>query len=322
MVNQHAFGFPQWYIDSISYPELFPYAKYIARFGAFALVPLFLFLTGYTYFYHNDKSFKYSFRKIISFLFDYWIIYGVILLLACTFSNYNISLISTLKEMFSLSGEVMIFNWYVFVYIEVMLFLPLLDKIMSSRNLKQGAIIIFAIFLIMECIGLSLYFAGMKDTFLHKITSSYFVKQVSVATIGYCIAKYNLFSRWYPYIKNINQIFIYICLCLCILIYQVKTKTTYLLTPLYVILMFSLNINYNNVLNRVIIFFAKHSMNIWFLHCIFWGTATRNVFQKYAYLPENPILVVLWVLFLCSCLSLIITPIQKTFKRRLANITN
>ena len=68
MVNQHAFGFPSWYIDSISYPTLFPYARYIARFGAFALVPLFLFLTGYTYWYHQDKSLKYSFKKNNSFL--------------------------------------------------------------------------------------------------------------------------------------------------------------------------------------------------------------------------------------------------------------
>ena len=89
---------------------LLPYAKQIARFAAFALVPVFLFLTGYTYYHHKNKSFNYSLQKIVSLLVDYWIIYGITLLLALYFCGYNITLVDTLKEMFSVSGNVMIFN--------------------------------------------------------------------------------------------------------------------------------------------------------------------------------------------------------------------
>ena len=317
MVNQHAFGFPLWYVDEISYPLLLPYVKQIARFCAFALVPIFLFLTGYTYYYHKNKSLNYSLSKIITFLLDYWLIYSILLFSAHYLCGYNVTLVDSLKEMFSVSGNVMIFNWYVFCYIEVMFFLPLLHKIITIYNKKKAIFIILTIFLFMEGTGFALYLAGMKGTFIYKITGSYFIKHVSMATIGYYFAYANILPRLYSYLKKYNRPSLLVILLLCVLIYQYQPKTTYLITPLYVVVMYSLKINMKNPINKIVLFLAQHSMNIWFLHCIFWATATRELFQKYAYLPQYPIFVVMWVLFLCSMISIIITPIQKIFSNKI-----
>lgn len=198
-----------------------------------------------------------------------------------------------------------------------MLFLPVVNKISTLYSKKKTLLLLLLIFIVIESIGLGLYFLGQKGTFLYKITGSYFIKHVSMATIGYFVAKANLFQHFYPHIQKYGKPFIYGALCMCILIYQIKTKTTYVLTPLYVLLMYSLQINLNSHLNKIILFLAKHSMNIWFFHCIFWAPATRNFFQRFAYFPENPVLVVVWVLFICSMLSITITPLQNIINKKL-----
>ena len=45
MIVHHAFGFPAWYVDGISYPDILPYAEYI-RNSARLCIPIFVFLTG------------------------------------------------------------------------------------------------------------------------------------------------------------------------------------------------------------------------------------------------------------------------------------
>ncbi len=47
-------------------------------------------------------------------------------------------------------------------------------------------------------------------------------------------------------------------------------------------------------------------MNIWFLHSIFFTVVLRPYFQRIAFLPKNPILVVIWVILLCLPLSVAI----------------
>ena len=45
--------------------EIYPMElkEIIPLFAGFCVVPLFAFFTGYSYFYHKDKSYKYSIKK-------------------------------------------------------------------------------------------------------------------------------------------------------------------------------------------------------------------------------------------------------------------
>ena len=67
MVMHHSLGIPVWYVDGVSNSYLYPYSDFINRFAGFAVVPMFLFLTGWTYYLHKDKTIKYSIKKIIVF---------------------------------------------------------------------------------------------------------------------------------------------------------------------------------------------------------------------------------------------------------------
>ena len=86
MIVHHAFGFPAWYVDGISYPDIFPYAEYI-RNSARLCIPIFVFLTGGGYYLHQNKSFKYSVKKILNFYISYWVAFLVLLALACLCGN-------------------------------------------------------------------------------------------------------------------------------------------------------------------------------------------------------------------------------------------
>ena len=55
--------------------------------------------------------------------------------------------------------------------------------------------------------------------------------------------------------------------------------------------------------------FGKYSMNIWFLHCMFFNV-TKDIFQPIAFYPGNPILVLLWVMLLCFVIVKIIDVVK------------
>ena len=313
MVIWHSLGWPDWLVYPISYPATYlqPYSKYIAGFAGFAVVQLFLFLTGYTYYHHKDKSIQYSIKKIIVFLIDYWIVYFIFLTIAIFYCNYNFSIIDIFTEMFALTNNVMAFNWYVFLYIEVMLFLPVLNHLSNKYPLKKTLLILLMLFVLAEIISLALLLVFEKKFFLYKAISSYFVKQVPISIIGYFSAKFNLIQNVRIYLIQYPKWLLYFSMFLSVVVYAFKSKLVYILTPYYVSLMSCFSIDYSNIFNRLILFLGKHSMNIWFLQCIFYANATKFVFQKYAYLPQNPFLVVIWILLLCSIGSIIITSIQK-----------
>lgn len=150
MVMEHAFGAPRYYIPGISYPSLFDYAKEIDNFAAFAVVPMFMFLTGWTYYHHEDKSFCYSVKKITVFLVDFWMILVVYAGIACHICGYPLTGVEFLQELFGISRNIMIFSWYVFLYIMIMIALPFWAKYTRNLSFKKTAIAFILFFAVIK----------------------------------------------------------------------------------------------------------------------------------------------------------------------------
>ena len=96
-------------------------------------------------------------------------------------------------------------------------------------------------------------------------------------------------------------------------------KSGILYTPIYLFCVAALQLSNtnNDSLKSFYSFLAKHSANIWFLHCIFFAGATKAVFQPIAFLPQNTFLSVAWIILLCSVVSVIISPIQIYTKNKI-----
>ena len=86
MIVHHFFGYPTWYISGIAYPGLEGIADTICVTSK-TCVGIFAFITGWTYALHQDKSFKYSLKKIWRILVDYWVVYLLLLGIAAVISG-------------------------------------------------------------------------------------------------------------------------------------------------------------------------------------------------------------------------------------------
>lgn len=305
-----------WYVEGISFPSILPYARMLGHFAAFAVVPLFLYLTGWTYYKHIDKSYKYSLRKISNFLLDYWLITVVYLFLAYKTCSYDLNITSLFNEMTTISNDVMIFSWFVLMYVEMMLFLPAFHKYMDAHewNIKKAIICCIVILGVVKCIALVIKTLGFKETFIYNIFILFF-RYGPHFLGGYIVSKYNLIERLTKKMLSISVLSRYGVLLGFVVAYNFVYKiatidTGLILCPFYMAILASLKIDYRAYLSRIIMFLGKHSMNIWFLHCIFFAKATREYYQKYAFLTENPILDVMWILLMCCMISIVLSYIQ------------
>lgn len=66
--------------------------------------------------------------------------------------------------------------------------------------------------------------------------------------------------------------------------------------------------------SSILRFLGRQSLNIWLLHCAFFGV-TKQVMQPIAFFLKFPPLVIIWVLALLSgvsvCINLLMRPIKK-----------
>lgn len=325
MVIHHSLAFPTWYVLGDFYPYLLPYTHVINYFGGFAVVPLFLFLTGWTYYFHADKSYKYSFRKIVTFLLDYWLVLFFFAFLAFRYCGYNITAGGMVKEMFTATNEIMIFAWFVFLYLEVMLFLPFFHKHIAEPNtLKKTIYLTIAVFAVVKFIAVALKMNGMKDTFIYTAVNRDFFRYALVPIVGYLCARGDAIGSICRYIENWGTCKKCTVLAGLILLYNFiqaigGVNIGFIFVPIYIAVIMALKERYDNPFDRLVIFLGKHSMNIWFLSCLFWAEATRMVFQKFAYVG-NPILDVMWILFVCTCVSVPLTKIQQLISKGVSKV--
>lgn len=195
MIIHHSFGFPDYYIETISYPELQQFTKYISQCTKLC-VALFAFLTGYVYAFNKSKSYKYSLRKIFVFLVDYWIVYIILLVIAILIGGYNPSIKDIFLEMFALKRPIMKFCWYVFFYWELMLIMPAFTKIIDSKKfLKEFLYSILGFFIISILIH------------IFNIESNYatIIAYFPVVICGYLCAKYDIFNIVYQFLLKFKK---------------------------------------------------------------------------------------------------------------------
>ncbi len=323
MVIHHCFGFPAWYIDGISYNNVVilgvPLWTWIMN-PTEICVSLFAFLTGYAYFFNKIPSLKYSIKKILSFLKYYWFILFVIFIpCAVALGTYAPTLKSVIFNMFAVNNNLICFAWYVYFYIFVMLTLPFVTKLFNGR-------LLFDFFLaVVGCV--LLYNLASHVT----IPKQYLVSGLlqclywyPCVLIGYLFAKHDIFNRLKKHFEHPNKIlyvFTILAMMGCRLKWQrlLNVNLDVIYAPVIIFSFVMLVRDRAIIVKNIFGFLGNHAMNIWFLHSIFFTSALSLYFQNIAYLPKNPILVVLWVILLCLPFSIVINFIfwqqEKLFAR-------
>lgn len=312
MVFHHCFGYPQWWhIETPYYLDNY-FIHSIAQ-SAKICVALFAFLTGWTYYHHKDKSIKYSAKKILIFLLNYWVIAIPISIFAVLFCDYHYTF-SSLGELLPIFPHpLMIFTWYVWFYILMMAVFPLFNLLETQQNPRRTRI--FFIILLGNIMLLSHETPGLKSLWMWYPS----------ALSGYFIAKFHIFELLCSRISlkpfGFIVALIFITISMAIFSYRsvfASQSTGYICAPLFIggILLLQ-NRHISNPCWGALRFIGTHSMNIWFIHCIFFSSITKHVVQPIAFIGNNPVWIFGITVFLSLIISIIATPAQRYLNKQL-----
>lgn len=317
MFIHHFFTFPDWYINGIEYPELMELANYF-REPFKICVPIFAFLTGYFYVFVSKKNCAYSLRKTTDLWINYIVIFHLLLVVASLTGTFVVS--SYFPQLFGFNRTVMWFCWYVVFYFEIMLILPVYDRL-SKIHITVAMLLCIegADFITRLYNHIGFLHGGIQDELVSIL--SWF----PVVAMGYLFATYSVFEKVFDkfFKKGIKykalQVLLWIGLLIVAFVGRKVQPMVYIsialidisinLDVVYAPMFIYAVINIVRVIPWKKIFvpisaIGKYSLQMWFFHCVFFN-CSKEYTQKILYLPKNPILVLLWGLLICYVLSVL-----------------
>ena len=335
MFIHHFFTFPEFLIDEISYPGMQAFANDFVE-PMKLCVPIFAFLTGYFYAFHQNRTLRYSIRKITDLFVAYWFVYWVMLLFALAVGCYKFTLYSFVYEMAALKLPLMVFCWYVLFYGYSMLLLPLLTH--ESHNALEDILYVLILPAAVASVLGGMYLEGFLNTVVMNIRDWF-----PCIASGYLCARYNVFQnfldRGSARLRSTGgKLLLWLSMAVAAAagrywwqywqlgtleirggLFPIKLAADLLFAPLFVygtanILQLFRKTPVMKILGQI----GKYSLHMWFFHCVFFNVC-RKVTQPVLYWPHNPVLVVIWGLILCYIPSVLIdkliVPVNKLKNR-------
>lgn len=310
MLFHHLFGFPEWLTDGIKYIGIPLRANtlecVIGKFGHIC-VALFAFITGYGMYFSYKKGniFRKTVKKGVAFLVSYWlIIFAIIVPISLALGKTDLNVRNFLLNMFGIENDFVAFAWYVRFYLAVLITLPFFYKLMTDSAPVTS--VCFAVFppILRAFVGK----IGTDSLFLGKLIylCTEYLEWLPCVLSGLCFAKYGFFDKIDRAVKRLGS-FKPLCLfaALVILFYMRAYRHTllfgnlspdFLYAPLFIYIALSICGMLPRFLSEFLAFMGGHSMNIWFLHSVFFFRTSE--LMKYAYAPRVSLFIVAWVIAL------------------------
>lgn len=304
MIFHHLFGFPIWLLRGNTFTESITVCnisieRMIAAFGKIC-VALFAFSSGYVIWKKQEDYRKLHkvLNRIARFLFNYWVIFALFMLYGVLIGDhlpnghnfwYNLVGLETSPQKQYVN---VVFAWYVATYVMLVCLFPIFINIFRSKKFVVD-ILLYICFVL----GLGL---------IHNSLWSSILSPVLYAICGFLVAKWNLFNRILPQTDKLS-IWIFVLMIVVLALFR---QSLILLDVDIVgvdgifaaIFIFAVISVFNRLrcewLNKIIIFLGFYSMNLWYLHGIFF-TGSRPL-QDILYYPKYPIL----ILILCIAIVL------------------
>lgn len=311
MFIHHFWGFPERFITDVwELPDRVYDLMYIPNIFC---VAIFSFVSGYAYFFSKDKSYKYSFSRIIKLLIPYWAVLLILGVIGAVFFGYKYTPLSILKEAFAIETKTVEFAWYVLFYMILMLVAPIYAKISSRNAVIDILITCYVVPFIL------LFISGhFEPSFL---TATLFRLAVwsPMFFLGFIFAKHatfekldKMFRSGVPDSRRRLVIIFMFALLMPMENYlkKIELEPSMLYSALDWILslftaglgMFCITYVCKNIPWKkaafVLAAIGKESAIMWFLHSIFFNYE-KSFFQPILYLPKVHILVIIWGLILC-----------------------
>lgn len=321
MLVHHFFGFADYRLEgNWFYEPLTVCGVSIERIFASAgklCVTVFAFSSGYAM-WVNRKSFS-RFRSVgkraLKFLLNYWVVFGAFLIYGITIGD---KVPEGSKLFFNLYGAGtgpqepyvnVAFAWYVVFYAFLLIIAPC---ILSLYNRHRRDLVIL--------LGFTLLPVLIKASPLDNISAiplSLIFGTLISSVVGLLVAKWNVYDRLRIKIKGSTFIKGIAIIVGVLIIRQIGLLTigqTDISDALFASLFcFGLLLVFEKIrgtrISTVLSFLGVYSMNLWFLHGIFF-TGTRPL-QQFLYQPRVSILILIWGLTMLLPAAMLFAYIQK-----------
>lgn len=300
---------------------------------------IFLFLTGYGVFhsYQKKDAYHHSLKKLGVFLINYWLILCLIFIpLQLLNSSFEFSLKGFALNLVGLRKDYIMFSWYVRLEIAIVIVFPLLKRLIKT-NLVQSTLYGICIPVMLRIVVTTLMNrVSILSGNTFSILFNEFLVYLPFLLSGYIFSKFKLFSKMKYYLPRfLDKWYVYVILIIGILVgrnYTILTIGTligrnllpmlleliYLPTFIFSIISLIRMINHQWLTNGLG-FLGEQSLNLWFLHAIFFGKTAY--LQWIAYYPKFSILIILWVLILLIPVSVLINKIMKKIRVYMFNLS-
>ncbi|MDY4920107.1 MAG: hypothetical protein SO119_03425, partial [Phascolarctobacterium sp.] len=277
----------------------------------------------YFFVVNNKTSLKYLVKKTVKFFVDYYTVYLIVLVSAILFCGYELTFTDFINDIYPVYAVLMKFAWYVPFYVEALFLLYMLKCDVSKYGNKKSFYGLLIAYMILELIVHYFKSIGYKGTFLVGCLNDLKLA-LPFMVMGFYFAYYDVFQRSMRFLNNrygISKVKAVVVLMVVTVIsvfnYKILgVQSGIIYTPIYIACIAYLDLGRYAWLEKISAFISKHSANIWFVHCAFFNEVMREVFQPIAFWPGNPILVLIWIIIICSMFSMLIMPVQNFIKEK------
>lgn len=233
-------------------------------------VGIYTFIIGYGFWYCKSYSTRYVLGHIGKLLRQYWIVFFILILPISIWGGYFIDYKTLLLNLFGLEHQYCLGNWYIYFYVYALLLLPLLRRWLEPDGFWRP-IVAVALFAIVR-------YLCAENRF---VDNCFAYSQMLV--VGLYCAKTQILSRWGRHIKSRYILFILFLLAVLMRCVSgaIGFTTDVIAVPVVVIAVCGMSQGHEqSPLVRVLTTLGKHSTYMWFLHCIFFSTATKGLIQS------------------------------------------
>lgn len=318
MLVHHFFTFPDRYVSGIAYPYLDLFAR-IFQAPMRICVSTFAFLTGYFYFFNKKKTLAYSLKKDLHLLISYWVAFGILLGLTLI-AGVRIPVKNILQEMLTLRKDIMVDSWYVQFYIIAMLILPLFVKILPKKGAASWLVGLGVPVVLFTCLAaftpepvakvfrtqqqwftsiMSGYLAAQNDLFgncLDPVRDRFTKKWQKILFALALMGSGMLLRRFFTY--GIFGVILYPRE----ITFQLYLDVIYAPMFVYGALTLLQQLQLPKWVRTPLEAIGKLSLPMWFAHGLFFGLA-KEVYQPIAFLPREPLAVLIWATVLSYILA-------------------
>lgn len=277
---------PDFYVTVPHYINSFPALR--LQIGMKMCVGVYTFILGYGFFYCKSYNGKYVLSHVYRLLKDYWIIlFGIMVPLSfISFGGGIFSVERLWLNAFGINPYYCLGNWYVYFYVYALCILPLIKW---SLHKQKFAALLFWIFVP----GISATLVN-ESMVTHKMVWSCLTYTPMLAVGMFC-ASSNFF---------IERLKTFLCkkACWCMALFIIAFRcafhsfggitTDVIVVPCFIVIVaFFANYYKGSLILKMLSALGENATNMWFLHCVFFSTATRGIIQN-SVLWNNNVLIV------------------------------